>query len=48
MVNHRTRHRSQLAMRLGPRTYTDVQAEFIERVVRERRDLPESALPLDD
>lgn len=38
---------SQPAMRLGPRTYTDVQAEFIDRVVRERRPLRVAPLPLD-
>jgi hypothetical protein len=39
---------AQYAMRFGSRAYTDAQASFINEVVRERPDLAEPPLPLED
>jgi hypothetical protein len=37
-----------LAVKFGPREYTDGQAEFMEHVVRNREPLPVPALPVED
>ena len=39
---------AQYAMRFGPRVYTEDQHAFIDQVVRERVDLAEPPLPLED